>query len=124
MMKHPIYNEIVLSYFFNTKQADSLQGGSVLSAMVGSPAQGGVLKLQLQISGDQIKNAVFKAYGNAALIAAAEYLCETVIGLSIAAVQNINAADIAAVLSLPRSLFSTALLVEDTLKTVLGKRGE
>jgi NifU-like protein involved in Fe-S cluster formation len=124
MMKHPIYNEIVLNYFFNTKHACVLESPSVVNAMVGSPLQGAVLKLQLQITDDYIKDAVFKAYGNAALIAAAEYLCETLIGLSTADAQNIKAADIATVLSLPRPLFNVAVLVEDTLKAALAKRGE
>ncbi len=114
------YNHTILARFHQANYAGCLtEEKQVYTAMLGSPAQGAVVKLSIAVANDRITRAVFKAYGSPGLIAAADYLCELIEDISIANARQITATTIADGLTLPRELFGCALLLEDTLRTVL-----
>ena len=99
---------------FNPKDMD------IGTGMVGAPACGDVMKLQLRISDDGIiEEAKFKTFGCGSAIASSSYITTLVEGLTIGEAMEITNADIAQELSLPPVKIHCSVLAEDAVKAAI-----
>jgi nitrogen fixation NifU-like protein len=88
--------------------------------MVGAPACGDVMKLQLKISDDGIiEDAKFKTYGCGSAIASSSLVTEWVKGKSIEEAATIKNTDIAEELALPPVKIHCSILAEDAIKAAI-----
>ena len=88
--------------------------------MVGAPACGDVMKLQIKVSDDGIiEDAKFKTYGCGSAIASSSLLTEWVRGQSLNEVEKIKNSDIAEELALPPVKIHCSVLAEDAIKTAI-----
>jgi len=116
------YSKKVIDHFENPRNVGSLDGdaSNVGTGLVGAPACGDVMKLQLKISDDGIiEDAKFKTFGCGSAIASSSLVTEMVKGRSIkyaAAIRNI---DIAEELALPPVKIHCSVLAEDAIKAAI-----
>jgi nitrogen fixation NifU-like protein len=116
------YSKKVIDHFENPRNVGSLDGdaSNVGTGLVGAPACGDVMKLQLRISDDGIiEDAKFKTFGCGSAIASSSLVTEMVKGRSIenaAAIRNI---DIAQELALPPVKIHCSVLAEDAIKAAI-----
>ena len=90
------------------------------TGMVGAPACGDVMKLQLRINDDGIiEEAKFKTFGCGSAIASSSYITTLVEGLTISEAMEITNADIAQELSLPPVKIHCSVLAEDAVKAAI-----
>ena len=90
------------------------------TGMVGAPACGDVMKLQLRISDDgTIEEAKFKTFGCGSAIASSSYITTLVEGLTVDEAMEITNADIAQELSLPPVKIHCSVLAEDAVKAAI-----
>jgi len=89
--------------------------------MVGAPACGDVMKLQIKVNPDTkiVEDAKFKTYGCGSAIASSSLLTEWVKGKNIDQVQQIKNSDIAEELALPPVKIHCSVLAEDAIKTAI-----
>jgi len=96
--------------------------------MVGAPACGDVMRLQIQVDENGlIEDAKFKTYGCGSAIASSSLLTEWVKGMNIEEAGNIKNSDIATELALPPVKIHCSVLAEDAIKAAVNdiksKRG-
>jgi nitrogen fixation NifU-like protein len=97
------------------KDADNVGTG-----MVGAPACGDVMRLQIQVSEDGlIEDAKFKTYGCGSAIASSSLLTEWVKGMNIEDAGNIKNSEIAEELALPPVKIHCSVLAEDAIKAAV-----
>ena len=116
------YSNKVLDHFDNPRNVGALDRNdpSVGTGMVGAPACGDVMKLQLKISdGGIIKDAKFKTFGCGSAVASSSLVTEWVKGLTIDEAQEIKNSDIALELSLPPVKIHCSVLAEDAVKAAI-----
>ena len=116
------YSKKVIDHFDNPQNVGSLDKNdpSVGTGLVGAPACGDVLKLQLKISDDGIiKEAKFKTFGCGSAIASSALVTTLVKGKSLEDAENISNADIAKELSLPPVKIHCSVLAEDAIKAAI-----
>jgi nitrogen fixation NifU-like protein len=88
--------------------------------MVGAPACGDVMRLQIQVSKDGlIEDAKFKTYGCGSAIASSSLLTEWVKGMNIEDAGNIKNSEIAEELALPPVKIHCSVLAEDAIKAAV-----
>jgi nitrogen fixation NifU-like protein len=124
------YSEKVLDHYENPRNVGSFEKGDkqVGTGMVGAPACGDVMRLQIKVS-DQgiIEDAKFKTYGCGSAIASSSLLTEWVKGKSLDEARAIKNTDIAAELALPPVKVHCSVLAEDAIKAAIedyqGKSG-
>ena len=88
--------------------------------MVGAPACGDVMKLQIKVGDDGIiEDAKFKTYGCGSAIASSSLLTEWVKGQTLDKVEQIKNSDIAEELALPPVKIHCSVLAEDAIKTAI-----
>ena len=88
--------------------------------MVGAPACGDVMRLQIQVdSNDMITDAKFKTYGCGSAIASSSLLTEWAIGRHIDSAEQIRNTQIAEELALPPVKIHCSVLAEDAIKTAI-----
>jgi len=93
---------------------------SVGTGMVGAPACGDVMRLQIKVSDDGIiEDAKFKTYGCGSAIASSSLLTEWVKGLTLDEAREIKNTDIAEDLSLPPVKIHCSVLAEDAIKSAI-----
>jgi nitrogen fixation NifU-like protein len=93
---------------------------SVGTGMVGAPACGDVMKLQLRINGDGIiEDAKFKTFGCGSAIASSSLITTIVKGKHMSAAEAISNSDIARELSLPPVKIHCSVLAEDAIKAAI-----
>ena len=116
------YSEEVIEHYENPRNVGSFDKNdpSVVTGMVGAPACGDVMKLQLKIN-DQgiIEDAKFKTYGCGSAIASSSLVTEWVKGKSVAEAAEIKNTDIAEELALPPVKIHCSILAEDAIKAAL-----
>lgn len=116
------YNEKVLDHYENPRNVGKLDNSSnrVGTGMVGAPACGDVMRLQIQVNDDGvIEEARFKTYGCGSAIASSSLVTEMVKGKTLdeaAAVRNV---DIVEELSLPPVKIHCSVLAEDAIKAAI-----
>jgi nitrogen fixation NifU-like protein len=116
------YSQKVLDHFENPRNIGSLDKNdlAVGTGLVGAPACGDVMKLQLKIKDDGIiEDAKFKTFGCGSAIASSSLITEMVKGKSIEYAQSISNADIAEELSLPPVKIHCSVLAEDAIKAAI-----
>ena len=87
--------------------------------MVGAPACGDVMKLQIQVEGNVITDAKFKTYGCGSAIASSSLVTEWLKGKTLAEAQTIKNSDIATELALPPVKIHCSVLAEDAIKSAI-----
>ncbi len=113
------YSEKVIDHYENPRNVGSFDKNDpdVATGMVGAPACGDVMKLQLNISADGvIEDAKFKTYGCGSAIASSSLVTEWVKGKTLDEAQAIKNTDIAEELALPPVKIHCSILAEDAIK--------
>ena len=116
------YSDKVVDHYENPRNVGSLdkEDPNVGTGMVGAPACGDVMKLQIQVDDDGIiTDAKFKTYGCGSAIASSSLLTEWVQGQSLDEVEKIKNSDIAEELALPPVKIHCSVLAEDAIKTAI-----
>ena len=116
------YSDKVLDHYENPRNVGSfdMKDSTVGTGMVGAPACGDVMKLQIKVNDDGIfEDAKFKTYGCGSAIASSSLLTEWVKGKNLDDVQQIKNTDIAEELSLPPVKIHCSVLAEDAIKAAL-----
>jgi len=116
------YSEQVMDHYKNPRNVGSLdkEAEDVGSGMVGAPACGDVMLLQIQVSDDGIiEDARFKTYGCGSAIASSSLLTEWVKGRSLDEAGSITNSDIAEELALPPVKIHCSVLAEDAIKAAI-----
>ncbi|MGX9461579.1 Fe-S cluster assembly scaffold IscU [Shewanella sp. A14] len=116
------YSEKVIDHYENPRNVGSFDKNdpSVVTGMVGAPACGDVMKLQLKIGADGIiEDAKFKTYGCGSAIASSSLVTEWVKGKSVDEAATIKNADIAEELALPPVKIHCSILAEDAIKAAI-----
>jgi len=116
------YSEKVIDHYENPRNVGSMDKNdpSVATGMVGAPACGDVMKLQLKISDNGIiEDAKFKTYGCGSAIASSSLVTEWVKGKSIDEAGEIKNTAIAEELALPPVKIHCSILAEDAIKAAI-----
>ena len=116
------YSEKVIDHFENPRNVGSLNNKdpNVGTGLVGAPACGDVMKLQLKISDDGIiEDAKFKTFGCGSAIASSSLITTLVKGRHILEAEKITNSDIARDLELPPVKIHCSVLAEDAIKAAL-----
>ena len=116
------YSEKVIDHYENPRNVGSLDKNAedVGTGLVGAPACGDVMKLQLKINDDGIiEDAKFKTFGCGSAIASSSLVTEMVKGKSIAYAMGIENSQIAEELKLPPVKIHGSVLAEDAIKAAI-----
>ena len=116
------YSEKVVDHYENPRNVGSLDKNdpSVGTGLVGAPACGDVMKLQLKIDDTGIiQDARFKTFGCGSAIASSSLVTEWVKGMSIDEAEKIQNAAIAEELNLPPVKIHCSVLAEDAIKAAI-----
>ncbi len=116
------YSEKVIDHYENPRNVGSFDNAdtSVGSGMVGAPACGDVMKLQIKVNNEGIiEDARFKTYGCGSAIASSSLLTEWVKGKSLDEAEAIKNTDIADELELPPVKIHCSILAEDAIKAAI-----
>ena len=116
------YNDKVMDHYENPRNVGvfDVEDKSVGTGMVGTPACGDVMRLQIKVSDDGIiEDAKFKTYGCGSAIASSSLLTEWVKGLTLDEAREIKNTDIAEDLSLPPVKIHCSVLAEDAIKSAI-----
>ena len=116
------YSEKVVDHYENPRNVGSFDKDdpSVATGMVGAPACGDVMKLQLKVNEDGvIEDAKFKTYGCGSAIASSSLVTEWVKGKTLDQAQAIKNTDIAEELALPPVKIHCSVLAEDAIKAAI-----
>jgi len=116
------YSDKVIDHFQNPRNMGSLDKGAddVGTGLVGAPACGDVMKLQLKINGEGvIEDAKFKTFGCGSAIASSSLVTEMVKGQSVDFAESISNAAIAEELALPPVKIHCSVLAEDAIKAAI-----
>jgi nitrogen fixation NifU-like protein len=117
-----MYSKKVIKHFENPQNMGSMDKNdpSVGTGLVGAPACGDVMKLQLKISDDGIiEDAKFKTFGCGSAIASSSLVTTLVKGKRIEEAETIQNADIARELALPPVKIHCSVLAEDAIKAAI-----
>ena len=116
------YSDKVLDHYENPRNVGSFDKGDkqVGTGMVGAPACGDVMRLQIKVSDDGvIEDAKFKTYGCGSAIASSSLLTEWVKGKTLDEACEIKNTDIAEELALPPVKVHCSVLAEDAIKAAI-----
>lgn len=116
------YNYKVIDHYENPRNVGSMNADDkdVGTGMVGAPACGDVMRLQIRVGDDDIiTDAKFKTYGCGSAIASSSLLTEWVKGRSLDDANNIKNMDLANELALPPVKIHCSVLAEDAIKTAI-----
>ena len=115
------YGPKVLDHYENPRNVGKMDmdDPSVGTGMVGAPACGDVMKLQIKIEDGLITDAKFKTYGCGSAIAASSLLTEWVKGKTIQEAEEIKNTAIVEELNLPPVKIHCSVLAEDSIRAAL-----
>ena len=116
------YSDKVIEHYENPRNVGSFDKGdaSVGTGMVGAPACGDVMKLQIRVGADgRIEDARFKTYGCGSAIASSSLVTEWVKGKTLDQAASIKNTEIAQELSLPPVKIHCSILAEDAIKAAV-----
>lgn len=116
------YSDKVLDHYENPRNVGTLDKDdpSVGTGMVGAPACGDVMKLQIKVEDGIITDAKFKTYGCGSAIASSSLVTEWVKGRTINQALEIKNTDLAEELALPPVKIHCSVLAEDAIKAAIG----
>jgi len=116
------YSDKVLDHYENPRNVGKLDAkdDSVGTGMVGAPACGDVMKLQIKVNDEGIiEDAKFKTYGCGSAIASSSLLTEWVKGKNLDEAEQIKNTQIAEELALPPVKIHCSVLAEDAIKAAV-----
>ncbi|OJK02521.1 hypothetical protein ASPACDRAFT_115542 [Aspergillus aculeatus ATCC 16872] len=116
------YHEKVLDHYSNPRNVGSMaKSVDVGTGLVGAPACGDVMKLQIRVDKDTkvISDVKFKTFGCGSAIASSSYLTELVRGMTLDEAAKIRNTDIAKELCLPPVKLHCSMLAEDAIKSAI-----
>ena len=116
------YSKKVIDHFENPRNVGSLDKNddSVGTGIVGAPACGDVMKLQIKVNNDGvIEDAKFKTYGCGSAIASSSLVTEWIKGRTLDEAKEIKNKDIADHLALPPVKIHCSVLAEDAIKSAI-----
>ena len=116
------YSDKVIEHYERPRNVGALDknDNSVGTGVVGAPACGDVMKLQIKVEDGVIVDAKFKTYGCGSAIASSSLVTEWVRGLKIEDALKIENSQIAGELSLPPVKIHCSVLAEDAIKAAIG----
>ncbi|MGD2006927.1 MAG: Fe-S cluster assembly scaffold IscU [Cellvibrionales bacterium] len=125
------YSDKVIDHYENPRNVGKFEDNdaSVGTGMVGAPACGDVMRLQIKVNGEGvIEDAKFKTYGCGSAIASSSLLTEWVKGKKLEDAEQIKNTEIAQELALPPVKIHCSVLAEDAIKAAVkdyrDKQGE
>ncbi len=116
------YSKQVLDHYENPRNVGKMNSDSddVGTGMVGAPACGDVMRLQIKVGDDGvIEDAKFKTYGCGSAIASSSLLTEWVKGRSLDEAESIKNTEIVKELALPPVKIHCSVLAEDAIKAAV-----
>lgn len=115
------YSNKVLDHYENPRNVGKLntKDSSVGTGMVGAPACGDVMRLQIKVKNNIIEDAKFKTYGCGSAIASSSLLTEWIKGKSLDNATKITNKNIANELALPPVKIHCSVLAEDAIKSAI-----
>ena len=115
------YSAKVLDHYENPRNVGSFDktDTSIGTGMVGAPACGDVMKLQIKVENDIIVDARFKTYGCGSAIASSSLVTEWVKGKTLDEASTITNSTIAEELALPPVKIHCSILAEDAIKAAI-----
>ena len=115
------YSKEVLDHYENPRNVGTLDKKAldVGTGLVGAPACGDVMRLQIKVGDGVIKEARFKTYGCGSAIAASSLATEWLKGMTLEEAKEVKNKDIATHLSLPPVKIHCSVLAEDAIKAAI-----
>jgi nitrogen fixation NifU-like protein len=115
------YSDKVLDHYENPRNVGSFDKNDpeIGTGMVGAPACGDVMKLQIKVENDIITDAKFKTYGCGSAIASSSLVTEWLKGRTLDQAQEIKNSEIAEELALPPVKIHCSVLAEDAIKSAI-----
>jgi nitrogen fixation NifU-like protein len=115
------YSSAVIDHYENPRNVGSMDKNdpAVGTGMVGAPACGDVMKLQIKVEDGIITDARFKTYGCGSAIASSSLVTEWVKGKTLDEAQAIKNTEIATELALPPVKIHCSILAEDAIKAAI-----
>lgn len=116
------YSEKVLDHYENPRNVGKMDESdeNVGTGMVGAPACGDVMRLQIKVSDEGIiEDAKFKTYGCGSAIASSSLVTEILKGMDLNEAVAISNSDIASELALPPVKIHCSVLAEDAIKAAV-----
>ena len=115
------YSEKVVDHYENPRNVGSFakDESNVGTGMVGAPACGDVMKLQIKVTDGVITDAKFKTYGCGSAIASSSLVTEWVKGKTLDQAASIKNSEIAEELALPPVKIHCSILAEDAIKAAV-----
>ena len=119
--KRMAYSEKVLDHYENPRNVGSFNSSdtSIGTGMVGAPACGDVMRLQIKVEEGIIKDACFKTYGCGSAIASSSLVTEWIKGKTLDQAGKISNSAIAEELALPPVKIHCSILAEDAVKAAI-----
>ena len=117
-----MYSKKVIDHFENPNNMGSLNKDSdkVGTGIVGAPACGDVMKLQIEVGSDGIiRDAKFKTFGCGSAIASSSLVTTMIRGMTLQDAEEIKNSEIAQELSLPPVKIHCSVLAEDAIKAAI-----
>jgi nitrogen fixation NifU-like protein len=120
------YSEKVIDHYENPRNVGSFDKSdlSIGTGMVGAPACGDVMKLQIKVQNGIIIDAKFKTYGCGSAIASSSLVTEWVKGRTLDEAASIKNSEIADELALPPVKIHCSILAEDAIKAAVANYKE
>jgi nitrogen fixation NifU-like protein len=115
------YSNKVLDHYENPRNVGTLDASdnSVGTGLVGAPACGDVLKLQIKVEDNVITEAKFKTYGCGSAIASSSLITTWLKGKTLTEAEEIKNTEIAEELALPPVKIHCSILAEDAIKSAI-----
>lgn len=121
-----MYSDKVIDHYENPRNVGRMDSNdkNVGTGMVGAPACGDVMQLQIFVEDGVISDAKFKTYGCGSAIASSSLLTEWVKGKTLKEANEIKNTDIAKELALPPVKIHCSVLAEDAIKAAVKNYSE
>ena len=115
------YSQQVLDHYENPRNVGSFSiiDDTIGTGMVGAPACGDVMKLQIKVEDGIIKDAKFKTYGCGSAIASSSLVTEWIKGKTLNQAGKISNSEIVEELALPPVKIHCSILAEDAIKAAI-----
>lgn len=115
------YSKKVLDHYENPRNVGALDKNdeSVGTGLVGAPACGDVMKLQIKVENGVIQDAKFKTFGCGSAIASSSLVTEWVKGMTVDQAMEVKNSQIAEELNLPPVKIHCSVLAEDAIKAAI-----